>query len=277
MDIRRRALVFAPLYLVCALVTAAAQAPVASPPVLTPEQMEAFLLTGKVVAKKNTKKGVTKPIQATLSDGVIVHDAQIQTIDESKAIFHAGKASEVGFRDTYKFNVAGYRLARILGLKTVPMSVARRIEGKNAAVTWWVDDFRMDEGDRIKAKTTGPDVDRLTKQLQVMRVWDELIQNRDRNTGNILWTNDWTLWMIDHTRAFRVSDQLLKPAELTRCDRGLLERLRQLSAADMAQVSRDGMLTKNEAAAVLKRRDRIVKLFEEQIALRGEAAVLFTF
>ena len=38
-----------------------------------------------------------------------------------------------------------------------------------------------------------------------MRIWDELIQNRDRNQGNILWTHDWTLWLIDHTRAFRLN------------------------------------------------------------------------
>src|SRR5215212_244824 len=215
MNIRRRALMVTPLFLICALVAGAAQTPVAPSSLLTSDQMEAFLLTGKVIKKKDTKKGVTKPVQATLSDGTIVHDAQIQAIDESKAMFQAGKASEVGFRDTYKFNVAGYRLARILGLDTVPMSVARRIEGKNAAITWWVDDVRMDEGDRLKLKTTGTDVDRLTKQMQVMRVWDELIQNRDRNSGNMLWTGDWTLWMIDHTRAFRVNDQLLKPDQLT--------------------------------------------------------------
>jgi hypothetical protein len=112
--------------------------------------------------------------------------------------------------------------------------------------------------------------------MHVMRVWDELIQNRDRNQGNMLWTSDWTLWMIDHTRAFRTGDALSKADQLTRCDRGLLERLRQLSAADMAQVARGGMLTNAEAAAVLKRRDRLVKLFDDLIAKRGEAAVLFT-
>ncbi len=26
---------------------------------------------------------------------------------------------------------------------------------------------------------------------------DELTQNRDRNQGNILWTNAWTMWLID--------------------------------------------------------------------------------
>ena len=134
----------------------------------------------------------------------------------------------------------------------------------------------MDETDRVKKRPEGWSSERVTKQMQVMRVWDALIQNRDRNQGNMLWTSDWTLWMIDHTRAFRTGDDLVKGDELTRCDRGLLERMRRLTAADMAQVASGGMLTKQEADAVLRRRDRLVKLFDGLVATRGEAAVLFT-
>ena len=115
------------------------------------------------------------------------------------------------------------------------MSVERAIEGKVAAVTWWVDDVKMDEKERMKTKTLGPDPGRTSKQIQIMRVWDELIQNRDRNQGNILWTNDWTLWLIDHTRAFRLGQTFLKPENLSRCDRGLLERLRALTPESLAQ------------------------------------------
>jgi hypothetical protein len=277
MDLHRRALALSSVLLVCALAIGVAQEPLAPARVgLTSEEMEAFLLKASIIGRKISAKGVTKPVQATLSDGTVTHDAQIQTVDESRALFEAGKASEVGFRDTYKFNIAGYRLARLLGLRNVPMSVERRVDSKDAAVTWWVDDFLMDESDRLKLKTMGADSDRVSKQLQVMRVWDELIQNRDRNQGNILWTNDWTLWMIDHTRAFRRGDQVLKPDQLTRCDRAFLDAMRRLTPEDMTQVARGGMLTKDEAAAVLKRRDRIVKHFEDRIATRGEAAVLFT-
>ena len=277
MDLHRRALVLSPLVLSCLLSTGAAQSPLAPAPVtLTPGQMEVFLLQAKVIATKGTAKGVTKPIQATLSDGSFTHDAQIQSVDESRAIFNAGKASEVGFRDTYKFNIAGYRLARILGLHNVPMSVERRIDGKSAAITWWIDDVRMDESDRVKRRPEGWTSEHVSKQMHVMRVWDALIKNRDRNQGNMLWTGNWTLWLIDHTRAFRTGDDLLKGDELARCDRGLLERMRQLSAADMQQVARGGMLTNAEIAAVLQRRDRLVKLFDGLIAKRGESAVLFT-
>jgi hypothetical protein len=107
-----------------------------------------------------------------------------------------------------------------------------------------------------------------------MYVWDELIQNRDRNQGNVLWTNDWTLWLIDHTRAFRLGRQLLKPEQLTRCDRGLLERLRELTPAGLAQAV-GVSLTSDEQAAVLARRALLVTHFEQRIARLGETVVLF--
>jgi hypothetical protein len=134
---------------------------------------------------------------------------------------------------------------------------------------------QFDETGRLEQpKILGPDPDRTSKQVQIMRVWDELIQNRDRNQGNILWTRDWTLWMIDHTRAFRLGKELLKPEQLTRCERSLLEALRKLTLEDMTKAMGD-IMRKNEMEAVLARRARIVEHFDARIAARGEAAVLF--
>jgi hypothetical protein len=107
-----------------------------------------------------------------------------------------------------------------------------------------------------------------------MRVWDELIQNKDRNQGNILWTSTWDMWLIDHTRAFRRGQTLTKPDELTRIDRGLLARLRALTADALRAATKDS-LTPAEQAAVLARRDLIVAHFDARISTRGEAVVLF--
>ena len=63
----------------------------------------------------------------------------------------------MNFKDTYRYNIAGYRLARLIGLDNVPMSVERTVEGKLAAVTWWVDDVQMDEKERLKTKTLAPE------------------------------------------------------------------------------------------------------------------------
>jgi hypothetical protein len=139
-----------------------------------------------------------------------------------------------------------------------------------------VDDVLMDERERIKLRTVGPSPARTSNQMQRMHIWDELIQNRDRNAGNILWTRDWTLWLIDHTRAFRLGTDLMRPEELRRIDRGLMARLKALTEESVAEAVGDS-LQKFEREAVLQRRDVIVKLFEERAAKMGEAAVYFDF
>ena len=276
MDTVRRSLVLGVFFVVCTSALLAGQGvPPAATPSLTPEDMEAFLLKAKVTNRRDAGSGVTGSSRVTLSDGRLSHDAHVQAVDVARAVFTAGKASEVNFKDTYRYNIAGYRLARLIGLDNVPMSVERNIEGKLAAVTWWVDDVLMDEGARLKKKTMAPDVQRFAKQIQVMKIWDELIQNKDRNGGNLLWTSDWSMWLIDHTRAFRLGKELVAPADLTRCDRRLLDGMRALTAESLAKAIGDS-LTKEEQGAVLARRDLIVKHFDDRIAKLGEG-ILFTY
>ena len=279
MTLARRSAVFALLAVVWSAAPYAAQnvAPAAPPvqAVLTPQEMEGFLTNAKIVATKGVSKGVTDARRVTLSDGRITHDAQIQDVDIYKPIFEVAGKSEVNFRDTYRYNIAAYRLAQLVGLSEVPMSVPRRVDGKPAAVTWWLDDVMMDEGDRQKKQVSSPNPARTASYFHILRVFDELIQNRDRNAGNLLWTSDWGMWMIDHTRAFRLGRELLKPELLDRCERTLLERMRGLTAAAVAETMGD-MLLKVEVDALMARRDSLVKLFDARIAQRGEAAVLYT-
>jgi hypothetical protein len=250
-----------------------AQAP--TPVALTAAEMEHFLLKAEIVKAKRTRKGVTNARQVTLSNGVFSHDAQVQDVDIHMPMFDVGpRHSEVNFRDTYRYNIAGYRLAMLLGLDNVPMSVEREVNGKPAAVTWWIDDVAMDEEGRQKKGTAGPDPVRTTSYLHVMRVFDELIQNRDRNAGNLLWTADWKMWLIDHTRAFRLGKSLLKPQRLERIDRTLFDRLQLLTQSRLEEVMAES-LKAEEIAALLTRRDEIVKLFSDRIATRGESVVLF--
>jgi hypothetical protein len=277
MDVRHRSRVLGALLLVGLAPTLLAQE--APPPALTsalsPEAMEAFLLKARVSNVRDAGSGVTNSRRATLTDGQLTHDAHIQTVDIAQQVFEAGRNTELNFKDTYRYNIAGYRVAKLIGLTTVPMSVERVVEGKAAAVTWWVDDVQMDEKERMKTKALGPDPVRTNKQIQIMRIWDELIQNRDRNQGNILWTHDWTMWLIDHTRAFRLNTNLLKPEQLSRCDRGLLERLRAVTPESLAQAVGNS-LTKQEQEALLARRDKIIRHYDDRVARLGEPVVLFT-
>lgn len=242
---------------------------------LTPAEMEAFLLTAPVVRMRPAGDGVTNSRRATLSDGRVTHEAHVQVVDESKAIFDTPRFTEVNFKDTYRYNIAGYRLARLLELDNVPMSVERRIDGKPAAVTWWVDDVMMDEGARQKKKVTDPNPRRGSFYVYRHRIFDELIQNRDRNLGNLIYTNEWKMWMIDHTRAFRLGRELLKPDQLTRIEPALFENLKKLTLATVTAAVGNS-LTKAEIEAVMARRDLIVKVFEQRLAKGGEATVFYS-
>ena len=274
--LRRTPMIAVGLTLGAAMLAFAGQGTALIPSNLTSSEMEAFLLKAQILDMRDAGGGVTGSRRAKLTDGRLTHDVHIQTVDIAKPVFEAGAHTELNFKDTYRFNIAGYRLARLLGIETVPMSVERNVNGKVAAVTWWVDHVQMDEKERLKRKTMGPNPLRTSNQIQVMRIWDELIQNRDRNQGNILWTNDWTMWLIDHTRAFRLGKDLLKPVDLTRIDRGLLARLKGLTEESVKKAVGDSLMA-GEQEAVLHRRDLIVKLLEERAATLGEGVVLFNF
>lgn len=237
-------------------------------------EMEEFLLNAKILEHKTLAMGVTNSERAVLSNGALQHDAHIQTINESKSSFTSNRGTELNFKDTYKYNIAAYRLGKILDLDMIPVSVERKAAGKSAAVTWWVDDTVMTELDRKKKELEPPDKDSWNKQMYVVRVFDQLIYNTDRNLGNLVIDKNWQIWMIDHTRAFRLMEKLQNEKNLVQCDRKFLASLRKLDEASMLDQLQP-FLTKGEIKAVLKRRDLIVKFFEKEIAAKGEAAVLY--
>jgi hypothetical protein len=248
-------------------------------PQFTLDEMEGLLLNGRITNRKGSSKGVTDAYRVSLSDGQRTHDAQVQNVDIFKTSFVVDpKHTEFNFHDSYRYNIAAYRLARLVGLDNVPMSVLRAVEGKPSAMTWWIDDVAMDEGARRKLSARarlGPNPARTAAYLDILKVFDELIQNRDRNEGNLLWTKDWTMWMIDHTRAFRTDPALRNPQILKRCDRSMFAGMRALTREAITAAIGDSLL-QPEVEALLTRRDRIVKLFEDKIEKSGEAAVLYT-
>ena len=243
---------------------------------LTLDQQEEFLAKAKIIKEGPAKKGITNTVRATLSDGTITHDASIQTIDERRPRFDGPMGPVYNFRDTYKFNIAASRLAGLLGLSSmVPLSIERRYKGNTASYTWWVDDVLGDEGARLSKKITPPDSESYARQEQIKRVFDQLIYNWDRNQGNTLFDKNWRLWMIDHTRAFKLFNQPKSPKNLApQCARGLLEGLRRLDQATLAAATRD-LLSPGQVKGLLARRDFIVAHYDKRIRELGEDAVLY--
>jgi hypothetical protein len=246
----------------------------AQEPNLTEQEMKQFLLHAKIINAKHTSKGVTSPWRLTLSDGKLTHDAAFQSINESTRNVEVAGKTEFEFRDSYHYSIAAYELAKLLGIgDMIPVYVQRQWNGNSGSLSWWVPS-KMDEATRRKDNIQPPDLNAWNKQLNKMWVFSELVYDTDRNQTNMLITEDWKLWMIDFSRAFRRWRDLLEPGHLSMCDRQLLANLRQLKEADVLEKTKPH-LTKDQVKALMARRDKIVAFFDKQIAQKGESAVLY--
>lgn len=247
----------------------------ADEPNLTKDQMKQFLQTAEIVASKDSKKGVTQPFRLTLSNGTITHDASFQAIDEHKAQMQfANGRTEFNFVDSYKYNIAAYRLAELVGLDSmIPIYVERKWRGRTGSLSWWLP-VKMDEAERIEKKLNAPDIDKWNEQMYRVRVFDELVYDTDPNLTNVLIGEDWTVWRVDFTRAFRTIKTVREPKNLVKCDRQLFEKLKALNGDELAEKTK-GYLSKDEVKGVMARRDKIVETFQSMIAAKGEGEVLY--
>ena len=236
-------------------------------------EMETYLKTAKVVSQKSNSVGITAPSRAMLDNGTLQHEASIQSVDIKKTTFEGSRGTELNFRDAWQFNVAGYELAKMLKLNMVPPYVERRVGGKDASVSWWVNDAMM-EKDRFQKKIQPPQPMKWNEQLYAARIFHELIADTDFNMTNILIAKDWRIWMIDFSRAFRMTKTINNPKQLTRADRTLLTSMRELTLDGVRQTL-GRWLTKNEIEGLMARRDLIVQFFDKEVAAKGEGAVLY--
>ena len=107
-----------------------------------------------------------------------------------------------------------------------------------------------------------------------VRVFNQLVGDTDINLTNVLIGEDWKIWRVDFTRAFRLHKDLKDPKDLVRCERQLFEKLKTLDGNEVAARTK-GYLTKDEAKAVMARRDKIVAHFHKLISEKGESEVLY--
>lgn len=241
----------------------------------TDEQKEKILRTGKVVSVKEIGHGVTKPRRAELSLGDVRHAAQIQVVDKELPDFFGPDGQRVSMRDCWKYNIAAYRIDRLLNMNMSPAVVARTFQGKPAAFSWWVDNVLCEEVDRVKKNLQPPDPESFERQRAIGQVFDELIINIDRNLSNTLITNDWKIALIDHSRSFTAYSGIRNKENLKRCSRNLLSKMSAMSSASVEKAV-GNMLTAAEIQALLGRRDKIVEFFQTEAKAKGEDTVLFS-
>lgn len=235
---------------------------------------ERFLKSARIVSAKEIGHGVTKPLKLEMTLAGVQHAAKVQRVDVELPDYFPEKGRPVPMRDSWKYNIAAYRVDRVLGLGMAVVVAPRAYAKRPAAFSWWVDDVKGEEIDRVKQNWVAPDPEGFARQQALGKVFDELIFNIDRNLSNLLITNAWRLVLIDHSRCFTAFGGIRNRENLQRCSRGLLAGMRKLEGTQV-RTATEGLLTQAEIDAMLQRRDAIVKFFEDRAKSIGEEKVLF--
>jgi len=239
-------------------------------PFYNEDQIMEYLRTAEIVEHENLPVGVTHPIKMRLSkDGIEVH-AVYRYVDMVYDNVRMGGRVRTNLKDSCHFEPAAYEISKMLGMVSVPPTVTRRIGTDNGTLQLWVYDTVM-EADR-----EGPAPNRLlfNQQVQLMYMFDALLGNDDRTAQNLLWDQDFRMWLIDHTRAFYRNALSPDLGKVIYAERGFWEALQGLDTASLEEAVGD-YLTNSEIEQLLERRDRVVAHVSGLIDVRGEGAVLF--
>jgi hypothetical protein len=244
------------------------------------DKWEDFLKTAKVVAQKQYSgaEAVTNPWALTLEKDGVQH----------KGLWKNAFGERVGgHKESWKGEIAAYRLSRALGLNMVPPTVEREFQGDRGSCQLWVDSWNNFET-VLKKKLNPPGIKAMyfARAMCLQRAFDNLIGNEDRHQRNYLIMEDWRLILIDHSRTFQTTkkfttkliyDEKFKEGPqfiMATVPRAFFEALKALTAESIRTTVGD-YLTDDEIAATMARRDLMVAWLDKRIAALGEAAVLY--
>jgi len=223
-------------------------------------------------------RAVTNPWYLTLEKNGVV----------KKAIWKNPEGRMGGFLEGWKWEIAAYRLDRLLGLNMVPPTIERRFRENRGSLQLWVESKmpyrKMMDDKKIRPPAGLPTV-KWNRAIALQRAFDNLIANEDRHGENILITDDWRLILIDHSRTFRTSPKFTQKLiyhekrregdwSVGSLPRDVWERFKKLDFESIKSAVGD-YLTDEEIRACLLRRDLQVADLEAKIKALGEAQVLY--
>jgi hypothetical protein len=224
--------------------------------------LEEFMRTAPIVKIEKLDTGITNPKRVTQSRDGISNDAVFKYEDTHPDLQNKDKYISRRYNDSdrYVYDVAAYKIDRLLDWQLVPTAVIAEVEGDEGALSDWVENA-INERDRLEKEIPFSGYCKQYEQYRMRFVFDVLIYNEDRNLTNILWTkNDFMMKFIDHSLAFRSTEKRPKqyakvPLQVSDLLRGRLQSLNQ----DELTQELSPYLHPRQIEAILARRDLILK------------------
>lgn len=181
-------------------------------------------------------------------------------------------------RPDYRSDLAAYKLSRMLGLRMIPPSVEREVDGVEGVVRLWIENLESLGDWLAQGNRDMSDSIYLQQQLKDQAVFDLLFSTVNRDKRRVFWDPDYNLWMMDQTLTLGRSIELRIDQESTLegCSRNLYESIKALVEQDVRQWLRPYLGT-FEIAALMRRRDKLIHLIDSEIERKGEDQVLFDY
>lgn len=215
----------------------------------------------EIVEVETLSTGVTGARRATLRDDAGTLRAVFKWYDSySDTAAQRNPLKRIGSSDRWQYELAAYRLDRLLHIGLVPVTVPREVEGREGVLQEWIENARDDRARRA-GSIVPSDGSQFLAQQNVMDAFDVLIHNEDRHSGNVLYTLDpWRTHLIDHTRAFRARTE--RPAKLRKRQLIISTELRQrllLLDRDTLEELLGEWLESLQIRSILERRDTLLR------------------
>jgi hypothetical protein len=225
-------------------------------------ELEDILGHGEIIESEYIGTGITKPKRLLLRKGDIEQSAVFKYEDtdpglETAARYHPRRDNE---SDRYQYDVAAYRLDRMIDLQMVPVTVLREVDGQEGAVGAWIP-AAINERDRLEQDVAFDGYCDKSEQYRLRFLFDTLLYNEDRNLTNIMWTKkDFMLTFIDHSKAFRSLER--RPKQLRKVSLRLSDLFRAKLLSLTVENLNSGQLARylhpRQIEAILARRDLIL-------------------
>jgi len=267
--------------LVLAVIPSFLAAQFTAPEVARRDFWESYLAEADITRAEAAGEGVTKPFRLYLKkDGT-----------ETRGFWkNVQERLPNGALDAWRYEIAAYRLDKMIGLNMIPPVVERLFKGQPGDLSLFATaKFSllkvMDDAIPIPPAAT----ESINKMKYLTRAFDCLIANDDRTQQNILLTEDWRTILIDHSRAFRSdpehTQRLIygqngfktasgRPMLFRQLPRSFVQAVRSLDAAKV-KAAVGPYLTEEEIAAVMARREILLAEIDGLIKEKGEASVLY--
>lgn len=219
-------------------------------------EFEKFIRDSPIARIEPVPIGVTHPRRAYFSPGAMVESVAWKVLPPGRPN---------GYWESYKSEIAAYELDKLLGMGMVPVAVEKTWKSEKAAAILWLAPIHS-----WKDMQDKPKPGKWVAQVARMKMFDDLICNRDRNAGNLLVDDDWNLFLIDHSRAFISDKGLAVPLE--HVDRNLWTKMLALDEKTLDSALGQ-WINSGDIRAMLARREKMKTAIDALVKKSGEAEV----